>query len=167
MIIGCGGSGKTTLALQLGEKLSLPVFHLDQLFWKPGWQRTPTDEWHALQNELFAPDKDWIMDGYSSDTLLTRLSVADTIIFLDLPTLTCLTGAIRRYLKYRGQNRPDMGEGCFEKLDWGYLRWITTYRIRQRPKILSYLELHPEKRVITLRSRSAVKRFLQGPFVES
>ena len=37
IIIGCGGAGKSTLARKLGEKLNLPVIHLDKLFWKPGW----------------------------------------------------------------------------------------------------------------------------------
>jgi len=36
MIIGCGGAGKSTLARKLGEKLSIPVVHLDKLWWKPG-----------------------------------------------------------------------------------------------------------------------------------
>ena len=43
-IIGCGGSGKTTLATQLGAALGLPVHHLDRLFWRAGWQETPKEE---------------------------------------------------------------------------------------------------------------------------
>ena len=38
LIIGGVGSGKTALAIRLGEKLSLPVHHLDRLYWQPGWQ---------------------------------------------------------------------------------------------------------------------------------
>ena len=31
VVVGCQGSGKTRLALGLGQKLSLPVVHLDVL----------------------------------------------------------------------------------------------------------------------------------------
>ena len=37
LIIGCSGSGKSRLARQLGQKLGLPVVHLDQLWWKENW----------------------------------------------------------------------------------------------------------------------------------
>ena len=44
MVIGCCGSGKTTLSRKLGEKLGLPVVHLDKLFWHPGWVESTKDE---------------------------------------------------------------------------------------------------------------------------
>ncbi len=43
-IVGCAGAGKSTLARLLGQILGLPVFHLDALFWRPGWVETPLDE---------------------------------------------------------------------------------------------------------------------------
>ena len=44
LIIGPCGAGKSTLAAQLGPKLRLPVFHMDQLNWKPGWVESSKDE---------------------------------------------------------------------------------------------------------------------------
>ncbi|MGL4882562.1 MAG: hypothetical protein ACRC8K_16095 [Waterburya sp.] len=43
-IIGCCGAGKSTLAKSLGEKLNLPVIHLDTYYWQPGWQETEQNE---------------------------------------------------------------------------------------------------------------------------
>jgi adenylate kinase family enzyme len=37
LIIGPCGSGKSTLAFTLGRRLGLPVHHMDQLGWLPGW----------------------------------------------------------------------------------------------------------------------------------
>jgi adenylate kinase family enzyme len=158
--IGCGGSGKTVLATRLGEKLSLPVHHLDRLFWRSGWQETPKDEWRALQEKLCAQDE-WIVDGNYGGTMDIRLAAADTIIFLDIPTLTCLLGAVQRFLRFRGSSRPEMAEGCPEKLGWDYLKWICAYRRDRRPKIMARLgALASDKRVVVLDSRRAIERFL-------
>jgi adenylate kinase family enzyme len=162
MIIGCGGSGKSTLATQLGQRLSLPVHHLDRLFWQPRWTELPKDEWRKMQERLCA-EPEWILDGNYGGTMDVRFAAADTIIFLDFPTLTCLIGAFRRFLKFRGRTRPDMTEGCPERLEWPYLKWIWTYRRDRRPKILCRLdELKSDKTVIILTSRSEIRTFLNG-----
>jgi ATP-dependent protease HslVU (ClpYQ) ATPase subunit len=36
VIIGNSGSGKSYLARRLSEQLTLPLIHLDALFWEPG-----------------------------------------------------------------------------------------------------------------------------------
>jgi adenylate kinase family enzyme len=161
-IIGSGGSGKSTLAVQLGRALNLPVHHLDRLYWKPGWKATPNDEWQALVRRL-CEESAWIMDGNFGGTIDLRLSACDAVIFLDLPTRVCLWGAIRRLITYHGRSRPDMTEGCHEKLDLDYFWWILTYRIRRRPKIMRKLHsLGREKRVLILGTRKATGNFLSG-----
>jgi adenylate kinase family enzyme len=62
VIVGSGGAGESTLAVELGRRTNLPVVHLDHHFWHPGWVETPRDEWRAVQQELFAGDE-WIADG--------------------------------------------------------------------------------------------------------
>ena len=54
VIIGCGGAGKSTLARQLGEKLDIPVVHLDKLFWRPGWVQVSKEEFDKLHREALA-----------------------------------------------------------------------------------------------------------------
>jgi shikimate kinase len=44
IIVGCQGSGKTSLALKLGRKLGLPVEHLDVLYRRPGWKASSAEE---------------------------------------------------------------------------------------------------------------------------
>src|SRR5262245_26540390 len=106
-IIGCGGSGKSTLAATLSRLLGLPVYHMDQLYCKPGWVETPAAEWRSIQERL-CEEPAWIIDGNYGGTMDLRLAAADTLILIDLPTWVCLAGAVRRYLKYRGSVRPDM-----------------------------------------------------------
>ena len=162
MIIGCGGSGKTTIAARLGERLSLPVHHLDRMFWRPCWIETPHDEWRTIQ-ERICRQAEWVIDGNYGATMDIRLIACDTVIFLDLPSLTCLFGAVKRFLRFWGHARPDMAEGCSERLSWDYLKWIWTYRKTRRPLILSRLQnLKDAKRIVILTSRRAIRCFLEN-----
>lgn len=37
-IIGCPGSGKSTIAKKLHERLNIPLYHLDQYYWLPEYK---------------------------------------------------------------------------------------------------------------------------------
>jgi adenylate kinase family enzyme len=47
-ILGCSGAGKSTLARILGHRFGLPVIHLDQHYWRPGWVEPSKEEWRAI-----------------------------------------------------------------------------------------------------------------------
>jgi adenylate kinase family enzyme len=143
-IIGSPGSGKSTLARKLGEISGLPVFHLDRLFWNPGWVQSPKPVWIALQSALVAQDS-WIIDGNYGATLHIRAAAADTIIFLDFPRYLCLGRAVKRVWQYRGSIRPDMAPGCPEKIDREFLHYIWRFPVDERPQILSQLRLASER----------------------
>jgi adenylate kinase family enzyme len=131
MIIGSGGAGKSTLAKELGRKLGIPVHHLDTLFF--GSRAVPTDreEFQQIQNSILAEDC-WIIDGNFSGTMGDRLEKADTIIFLHYSTLRCLYGIIRRRIQYHGKSRPDNGEGCPERLEWAFVKWVAEFNRKKR-----------------------------------
>lgn len=52
IIVGCPGSGKTTLAKKLGRILDIPVHHLDKIFWKENKTPSHQSEFIEAQNEL-------------------------------------------------------------------------------------------------------------------
>jgi adenylate kinase family enzyme len=159
VIIGSGGAGKSTLARRLGEILNLEVLHLDKLHWRPDWQKPPKDEWEKNVGELLKKDS-WIMDGNFGGTMEMRLAACDTAIFLDLPRTVCLYRVFKRWLTYRNTNRPDMTEGCNEKIDLEMLRWVWTFPQRAKPQIEKRLEkIKGEKTIIRLRSSQEVEEF--------
>ncbi|MGI5152334.1 hypothetical protein ACQEVC_39180 [Plantactinospora sp. CA-294935] len=90
-IIGCGGSGKSTVARRLARILDAPLTHLDAIYYDEQWNPLPQDEFAAQQEKLVASER-WVIEGNYAGTLPIRLATADTVIFLDLPALTCLWG---------------------------------------------------------------------------
>jgi adenylate kinase family enzyme len=135
-IVGPGGAGKSTLARRLGERLGLPVVHLDAAYWRPGWVETQPDEWAETVRALASGER-WITDGNYGGTMEIRFAAADTIVFLDFPRRVCLRRILRRQLQYRGRSRPDMTEGCPERLSLEFVRWIWEYPRTRRPGVLA------------------------------
>ena len=161
IIIGCGGAGKSTLARQLGNKLNLPVVHLDKLFWKPGWVEVSDEEFDELHHRELAEEK-WIMDGNFNRTIPERLERCDTVIYLDFSRFACVCGVIKRVLTNYGTVRPDMGEGCPERIDFAFLKWIWNFNQDKRDGYYKMLNEAEGKQTIVLKNRRMVKRFLKS-----
>ena len=161
IIIGCGGAGKSTLARKLGEVLDLPVVHLDKLFWKPGWVETSHEEFDALLAQELAKDK-WIMDGNFNRTMPERMKRCDTIIYLDFSCFACLMGVLKRVITTYGKVRPDMGEGCPERIDLEFLKWVWNFNKNKRESYYKLLNEAENVETIVLKNRRAVKLFLKS-----
>jgi adenylate kinase family enzyme len=154
-IVGSGGAGKSALARQMGAITGLPVIHLDHHYWAPGWVPTPNDVWVQRQRELLA-GPGWIADGNYGGTLELRASLADTIVFVDLPRRVCISRAMRRV-----RSPILQAEGCPQKVDLEFLHWIWSFPKDTRPKVLGVLGRHaPTTDVVQLRSMPEVRAFL-------
>lgn len=160
IIIGCGGSGKSTLARQLGEKTGLPVVHLDKLFWHPGWVESTKEEIDGKIRQVMEEPR-WIMDGNYNRTMSMRLEKCDTVIYLDFSTFACLLGVAKRVLTTYGQVRPDMGEGCPERFDLDFLKWVWNFNKSKRQKYYDMLSKLEGKQVYVLKNRRQVRQFLK------
>ena len=159
VIIGCGGAGKSTLARQLGEKLNIPVVHLDKLWWKPGWVESSREEFDAkLAEELAKPR--WIMDGNFDRTIPERIARCDTLIYLDFNRVACLMGVLKRVLTTYGKVRPDMGEGCPERIDFEFLKWVWNFNRNKRERNFRLLSEREDIEKIILKNRRQVRKFL-------
>jgi adenylate kinase family enzyme len=134
LVIGNSGGGKSTLSRRLGEKLGLPVVHLDVLFWKPGWVESDKEEFKVRVAEALSGPA-WIADGNFSSSFDVSMARADTIVWIDQPRLLCLIRAIWRALTYRDGGRPDMAEGCREKIDFEFYRYIWDYPRTYHPRL--------------------------------
>lgn len=161
IIVGNAGSGKSTYARQLSQKLGLPIIHLDMEFWHPDWVETPREEWVEKQKSLISAPR-WIIDGNYNSTMELRFEAAQLVIFLDIDRLTCVLSAARRTGKKRDDLPRELTEPkAFSKdfLDFAKLIW--EYPKRSRPKVLELHEKYPQKPFIQIKSRGELKKLLR------
>lgn len=160
LVIGPCGAGKSTLAVELAQKLGLPVLHMDQLNWRPGWVESSMDEVRRRLAKIVATDR-WLIDGNYGGTLAERLERADTVVYLDYPIRLCLWRLMRRIVRYRGRTRPDMTEGCPERFDFEFLiylmRWNSGPRLRTEERLKGH-----EAKIIRLRSPGELQRWMDS-----
>ncbi len=133
LIIGPCGSGKSTLARELAPKLGLPLVHMDQLGWQPGWVETEKSELAARLKAAVAQDA-WLIEGHYGSVLAPRLERADTVIYLDFPIRLCLSRLIRRIITHRGRARPDMPDDCPERFDLAFFWYVINWNSGPRPR---------------------------------
>ena len=167
-ILGFSGSGKSTLAQALGEITGAPVLHLDTVQFLPNWQVREAAEKQRMVEDFLDSHSSWIIDGnYRKLSFDRRLKEADQIWILLFGRATRLWRVCRRYRQYKGQSRPDMAEGCSEKLDGEFIRWVLwdgcTPEIEERMK--DVVRRYPEKSHLLENQRqvdAALRLFREG-----
>lgn len=162
-ILGYSGSGKSTLARRIGESLSLPVFHLDQVHFKKNWEQKPYGEALEEVRSILKQDH-WVIDGnYGNFLLQERLQDSDLILVLRMNRFLCLGRCYKRYRQFKGQTRPDVAAGCREKFDLPFIWWIL-YKGRNNQKRKAQqkkLEAFKEKTVY-FNHQKEVRHFLEN-----
>jgi adenylate kinase family enzyme len=154
VILGCAGSGKTTLSRQLGEQTGAPVIYLDAI-WQPHWNEKDVPTFRALMTKAHAGDE-WISDGnYAVATFDIRLPRATLVIWLEPPKLSCTWRAIKRLFQrgepHRIAKLPEV------------LAFIWKFDGRNRPRIEAARISHgPDVPVRRLTSSRDVAAFLSS-----
>ena len=150
-ICGNSGSGKSRLAAQIATATGLPLIHLDQHHYLPGWTVRPKDEWEAWHCDAVQRDA-WILDGNFTRTLPERVAAANLIIFLDVPVWLCLWRVAKRAFTNYGRILPDMPQGCPEKFDPAFFVNVWAWRHDQRrPNIDALNAAGTDNRVVIIR----------------
>lgn len=163
MVIGYSGSGKSTLAEYLGKKYEIPILHLDHIFWLPGWKSRSREEMQRIVARFLKHHNSWVIDGnYTKTEYEHRLAQADRIIFLSFNRFSCLYRVWRRYQKYKGRTRKDMGRGCKEKLDREFIHWVL-WEGRDARHQAEYREVQKKyrKKVIRIRNQRQLDWFMK------
>ena len=156
IVIGCPGSGKSTVSRALHNKTGIPLYHLDMMYWNA--DKTTVEKSIFLERLSAVLEKDeWIIDGNYDSTMELRMAACDTVIFLDYPLDVCLDGIRER----RGKPRSDMPWIETEE-DAEFIEFIKSYNEQQKPKVLELLEKYSDRNIIILESREQADAFLNG-----
>ena len=155
IVIGCPGSGKSTFSRELHNKTSIPLYHLDMMYWNAN--KTKVEKCFFLEqlNNVLNEDM-WIIDGNYGSTMELRMQKCDTVIFLDYPLEVCLGGIKER------QNKPrsDMPWINTENDDTEFIEFIKNYNFQSRPNVIELLDKYSDKNIHIFKSREEADVFL-------
>ena len=156
IVIGCSGSGKSTLSKELRDITSLPLFHLDNIWWKPDKSHISREEFDQRLDKILLTDR-LIIDGNYSRTYETRFRSCDTVIFLDYPVDVCMNGIKERV----GRIRTDI-PWTEQALDPELVKLVEHYETDNRPVILSLFEKYPDVTKLVFHSRLESAEWMSG-----
>ena len=155
IVIGCPGSGKTTFAEKLCDKIGIPLFYLDAIWHKPDRTHISRDEFDVRLGEILELDS-WIIDGNYSRTVELRIKACDTVFLFDLPTEICVEGATARL----GKGRYDM-PWIDTTLSQDLKEEILAFPSKNLPAIYGLLEKYKkDKNVVIFKSRAQADTYL-------
>ncbi len=154
-IIGCPGAGKSTLARRLQEQTGLPLYHLDNLWWKPDRTHITREAFDAALADILKRPA-WIVDGNYSRTVEPRIAACDTVLFLDYDEQTCMDGIVSRI----GRARADM-PWTESELDPELVALVKGFQTEQRPAIVSLLDQYRDREIHIFRTRESADAWLK------
>jgi len=167
-VVGTSGSGKTSLARRLSERLGIPHVELDALHWEPNW--TPAEpEVFAGRTAQALSGPAWVTDGNYGQVRNIIWSRANTMVWLDYSLPVIMSRMLRRTVRRLvtreelwNQNREDFA-GAFLSRDSIILWALRTYRRRRReyPELLGKPE-YAHLQVVHLRSPREAQRWLES-----
>jgi len=137
-LFGRPGSGKSTFALKLHEKIQLPLYHLDKFFFQENWQERNYQEFINIQKSLINTEQ-WIIDGNSLQSIEMRYSRAEIVLYFNYPRLTCLYRLFKRLL-FKHPNILDRAPGCRENVRWQLIKYMWTFDSRLNYRLTHQLK---------------------------
>ena len=164
LVAGASGSGKTTLAARIGIALGVPHVEIDGLHWHAGWTPNPGFEQEAA---ALAAAERWVTEWQYSSARPLLAARADLLVWLDLPRWTVLTRVVVRTLRRRllrvelwhGNREPPLR--TFFSDPAHIVRWSMSTRGLYPDRVREALRQRSDLRLVRLRSRRDVRRFLR------
>lgn len=137
LVLGCPGSGKTTLSRSLCHCVGLEHIELDELYWRPGWARSDRDAFVDNLSHRTGLSDFWLVDGIYEGTEDVIATQVTHVILLQVPFAVCLTRVLFRSLnRIFSRRRVCNGniETCRTLLGSGGMVWYSIFGYRRNLK---------------------------------
>ncbi len=165
-VVGCSGSGKSSLGRQISAALGLPYIEMDAVFWLPDWTEPHDDDFLPALTESLAGNA-WVLDGNYHRTVPIKWQKVEVVVWLDLPYWQIFWQVLSRTLR-RSITREELWAGNRESLAKAFfsrdsiLVWSLTNmkKIRVRYSEVMQDESYSGIRFVRLRSRREVSEFV-------
>ena len=162
-VFGNAGGGKSTLSKRLAQITGLPLVALDRIQYKPGGEKVSDEDYKIAHAKILQKDG-WIVDGFGSlDTVWTRLEMADTLIYIDLPLLQHYFWVTKRFIKgfwVAPEGYPENSPLLKSTLNSYYIVWLCHQKLT--PKYREYVrKAKATKQVFHLQSNQDIEKFWQ------
>lgn len=161
-IVGGPGTGKSTLAKNLGKVLNLPVYHIDAIEHSENWKKRDSKERDDIILKKIEEPK-WVMDGTYKTTIKQRIEKSDMVIFLNYSTLARLKGVFSRYFKLKGKDRPEM-PGCKEKLELKFIKFTINWDKEKAQLVKEALKEYKNKNIFIFKNRRSLNKWFEKEF---
>jgi adenylate kinase family enzyme len=167
-VLGTSGSGKTTVAAALAQRLGVPHVEVDALNHGPNWTEANPEELRRRVEQAIAGHDGWVMDGGHESKLGDfALERADTVVWLDLPLRVTL-GRLRRRTSERIHGGVELWGGNRES--WrnalvgprSLFAWAIRSHLRRRRTLPGRPARHPYLAIVRLRSEAEVERWVKA-----
>ena len=155
LVLGCPGSGKSYFARKLHQLTKLPLYHLDNIFWKENKTHISKEEFDEKLDVILRQEH-WIIDGDYHRTYEVRIRSCDTIFFLNYDEEVCIKGIEERV----GKKREDI-PWIEEKTDPELIEVIRNYKQVRVPILQDLFQKYPDKRIIVFHTRNEADEYLR------
>ncbi len=139
MIFGIPGSGKSTFASKLSQKLNIPLEHLDRYFFLDNWIERDKTEFLKIQQDLVSK-KEWIIDGNATGSLEMRFQKADVALYFRFSRMLCLWRVCYRFFQ---RDQLGKAEGCSARISWKFLCYLWNFDTRVRTSLQELERKYP------------------------
>lgn len=124
-IIGAVGSGKTTMARKMSEKLNIKMYQLDKVVWddENGNIKRTDEEVEKLFNDILVKES-WIIEDVGRKKFTEGIKKADMVYYIDLPSLIIYKRCLIRWLKQKlgkeEYNYKPTLKGLIQMMKWAH-----------------------------------------------
>ena len=159
-IMGCPGTGKSTLANKLASKINSQFYDLDDIIWLRKYDKKRNVKEKKKLLEKIINNKRWVIEGVSRSWIKKSLDKADLIIFLDLPIRIITYRLVKRYLHRKFIKKSNNNESFKDNLELARLSHKLMKESEYEKHSFNWILKNYRKKVLHFKNQRQIDKFI-------